>query len=215
MPSPLRLLTVPCLAWALFACDAEFEDLRAESARGPVGPATADDATGDGAGDPGAPADGEPDRPVGAVDGDPDPGADGTGTDGDGPDGDGPGDDGPTDPDADTVVARGTWETRSNYVAGGSAELVMRADGGYEMRLSDDFETARLPGPVLVISSRGAIGGALSADAGDFELARLERLTGAQIHDIPSDPGDRRVAWIYCKPFGVEVARAFLEPVED
>ncbi|MFN3200597.1 MAG: hypothetical protein ACE366_19515 [Bradymonadia bacterium] len=181
----------PMMAMAVCAlsagCDASFEDLRSAEERAPVTPES-----------PPAP---QADPPGESL-------AEGPG---EGSEGEGGEDETPAE---DIVVARGTWEGRSDYAAGGEVLLIQRADGNYEFELSDDFRTADLPGPTLVISSRESLGSSLSAAAGDIEITRLDRVTGAQIHEIPTDPEGRRVAWVYCKPFGIEMARAILEEVE-
>jgi hypothetical protein len=109
-----------------------------------------------------------------------------------------------------TVYARGAFSGRSDYQGVGQAELVRRGDV-IELRFSDDFATSAVPGPVVVLSSRPDMGSAIRGDLGDVELGVLKSTSGAQTYPLPGGDEGRRYAWIYCKPFGVEVARAQME----
>ena len=108
------------------------------------------------------------------------------------------------------VLATGTWEGRSSYSATGSATLV-QVGTAVELRLSNDFAVSAVPGPVVVLSSRDRIGGALDAAAGDVRVANLAENSGAQNYPLAGGDGGQRFAWVYCEPFGVEVARAALQ----
>jgi hypothetical protein len=115
------------------------------------------------------------------------------------------------DAGADPVVfARGDFAGRSGYQGAGRAELVRRGDV-IELRFSDDFATSAVPGPVVVLSNRAEMGSAIRTDQGDVELGVLQATSGAQTYAVPDGDGGRRYAWVYCKPFGVEVARAMME----
>ena len=67
------------------------------------------------------------------------------------------------------------------------------------------------PGPVVLLSSRPDIGTAIDSSA-DLHLGELKATSGAQSYALPAggDKG-RPYVWIYCEPFGVEVARAQLK----
>ena len=79
------------------------------------------------------------------------------------------------------------------------------------MRFSADFSVSGVPGPVVVLSRRPSIGTGIDASAGDVELGPQAARRGAQTYPVPAGADDRRFVWIYCKPFGIEVARAALE----
>jgi hypothetical protein len=106
-------------------------------------------------------------------------------------------------------IARGPWEGRGGYSAEGTAELVVDDSGGLTLRFSDDFSVSSVPGPVVLLSSRAAIGTAIDP-ATDLHLGTLQAEGGAQTYTLPAPAEDRRVAWIYCEPFGIEVGRATL-----
>ena len=110
------------------------------------------------------------------------------------------------------TVARGTWSGRSDYRASGTAELVLDASGSYRLEFSSDFSSSGVPGPVVVLSRRDVLGNRLDPSQ-DLELGALRSPTGGQSYDVPPGGDDRMWAWVFCKPFGVEVARARLEAV--
>lgn len=108
-----------------------------------------------------------------------------------------------------TVLARGTWVGRADYRASGSVELIRRADGALELRLGADFSVSGVPGPVVVLSRREALGRRLDPSQ-DLELGPLTANAGAQTYAAPAGADDRGFAWVFCKPFGLEVGRAEL-----
>jgi len=79
---------------------------------------------------------------------------------------------GPFDQGAPTevVVRRGVWEN-AGYAVRGTSEIVRLPDGSFEIRMSDDFVAANLPGPTLRLdfpaseAESGAILRRLCADA--------------------------------------------------
>ena len=117
---------------------------------------------------------------------------------------------GPTQGD-DDVLKVGDWTGRSDYSASGQASVVRLANGQLELRFSDDFRVDRVPGPVVLLSTRETLGRRLDPGAGDVELGRLQTERGAQTYQLPADVEDRTFAWVYCLPFGLEVARVSLE----
>ena len=106
------------------------------------------------------------------------------------------------------VVSIGTWGGRSDYDAAGTATIVRGDDGSLELQLSDDFVVDRVPGPVVVLSYRSSIGRRIAPSEGDVEIGRLVSNSGAQTYPLPEGVDDRPFVWVYCKPFGIEVARA-------
>lgn len=186
-----RLLWACLAALAFGACDAGFEDLRPEAVKaaqrggGPVDAAA-----------PGLDA---------AVGG----GADG----GASPDDAGAGRQDAAPPAEEMILAEGPWMP-SDYPATGASQLVRLADGGFALRFSDDFSTSGVPGPVVVLSTREALGSRLDPGAGDLRLGAMSTVRGAQMYRLPGPPGDRRRAFVFCEPFGVEVAHAVLEDVQ-
>lgn len=180
----MRLL--PFALVALFGCDAIYTDLR-----------------------PQAGADGGlPVLDAFTTDADLDPGADASVPDGGSPsDGGTPADAG----DTSGVTLVGTFEGRGGYDAAGTATL--RPSGSeLELVLSDDFASAAVPGPVVVVTSRSAIGTSLTAE--DTVVARLDgdSVRGGNTFAVPlAEAPSPAYAFIYCEPFGVETARAALE----
>lgn len=121
-----------------------------------------------------------------------------------------PGGDGPAADLAGTgaqVLARGTFSGRAGHGAAGSALLVRGADGGVTVQLSADFRVDGVPGPYLYLSSRADLGRSLDAQA-DLQIAALQQLSGAQSYAVPAGAEQQPFLWVWCKPFGVEVARA-------
>ncbi len=111
-----------------------------------------------------------------------------------------------------TVIAQGRFQGRSGYDAAGGVRIESLGGSAYVVVLEDDFESAAVPGPAVVVTARDAIGTALV----DADIL-VTRLTAAQIRGpgrytfdaatLPADP----YVFIYCEPFGVETARAATE----
>lgn len=109
-------------------------------------------------------------------------------------------------------VASGDWTGRSDYRASGTVSLVLEPSGQHLLVMSADFSVSGVPGPVVVLSRRDVLGNRIDPSQ-DIELGTLRSNTGAQSYEVPAGGDDRMWAWIFCKPFGVEVARARLEAV--
>ncbi|MCB9618087.1 MAG: hypothetical protein H6724_01405 [Sandaracinus sp.] len=109
-----------------------------------------------------------------------------------------------------TVVAAGTWEGRGGYDASGGVSLEHLGGDRYALVTSEDFASASVPAPVLLVSDREALGSRLMPS--DVRIATLDasQIRGAQRFEVTlaSVPA---YAWVYCEPFGVETARARLE----
>jgi hypothetical protein len=116
-------------------------------------------------------------------------------------------------PPSERVLARGIWEGRAGHRGEGSVELVEFANGSLELRMGADFLVSGVPGPLVILSTRDALGRNL-VDGDDLQLGRLINSSGAQNYSVPILDDGRRVAWVFCKPYGVEVARALLSEVE-
>ena len=207
MPRMELLLLLSLVVW-LGACDAAFHDLRPEDTPpAPSGDTGAPDpdASTDGGRDVRSETDGEADTTTATSDADtsarPDADADG-------------------EPDTDTtdtndvqggrVVAEGQFRPR-DYDGKGTVELYRLASGSWELRLGEDFQVDNTPGPVVILTTRETMGSDIKPQMGDKELGVLRSNSGADRYAIPDGPGDRRVAFIYCKPFGAEMLRAILE----
>lgn len=115
-----------------------------------------------------------------------------------------------SDAAASGVFARGPFSGRTGHVGRGRAELV-RVGSKVELRFSSDFAASTVPGPVVVLTRRASIGSTISTARGDLSLGTLQAASGAQSYVVSGGDGGRRYAWDYCKPFGVEIARAKLE----
>jgi hypothetical protein len=111
------------------------------------------------------------------------------------------------------TFARGTFEGRDGHSGSGPAELVRLSDGSVELRFGAAFVASGVPGPVVVLSSRDDMGTTIDSALGDLSLGTLISTRGEQSYPVPGDDG-RRVAFVFCKPFGVEVARAILTDVQ-
>jgi hypothetical protein len=118
---------------------------------------------------------------------------------------------GELDAGATALELVGAFQGRGGYDAAGTATLRTSADG-LELIFSDDFASAAVPGPVVVVTGRSSIGTALT-DA-DTLVARLDgdSIAGPNTFAVDLDaPPDPAFVFIYCEPFGVETARAALE----
>ena len=117
------------------------------------------------------------------------------------------------DASAPAPVLVGSFEGRGGYDAAGSVTLAPAEGGGLLLTLSDDFASAAVPGPALVVTSRDRLGTALT-DA-DTLVTRLgaDMIRGPGTFSVPlAAPPEPAWVFVYCEPFGVETARARLEP---
>lgn len=108
-----------------------------------------------------------------------------------------------------SAFARGSFVGRQGHSGSGTGELVAAAGGSVTVQLDANFSVSPVPGPVLVLTTRDALGTRIDAAAGDLEIAALPSPSGAQSYSVASD-GGRRNLFVFCKPFGVEVALAVL-----
>lgn len=112
-------------------------------------------------------------------------------------------------PSTPLLLSSGTFEGRGGYAAAGSVRLEEVAPGEYQVVMSDDFSSAAVPGPVVVVTPRAAIGTRLTSE--DILVITLESSMiagpGTYSFRAPSVPAEGFV-FIYCEPFGVETARA-------
>lgn len=106
------------------------------------------------------------------------------------------------------VAARGGFEGRDGHIGQGTAELVLLEDGSSVVRFDDSFSVSSTPSLTVVLTERDAIGTRIDSSI-DREIAPLRSRTGAQSYGIGMDDG-RRQLFIFCKSFGVEVAKATL-----
>ncbi len=104
---------------------------------------------------------------------------------------------------ASVPLARGSFEGRAGHSGAGTAEL-----SAGELRFAADFAVSAVPGPVVVVTTRDALGTKIDP-ATDLDLGPLRATTGAQSYALADTT--RRYVFVFCKPFGVEVARALLE----
>ncbi len=178
-----RLLFLPWLA--LIGCDAIYTDLRPDSPTD-SGVTAADAAPVDAFVPDGGPGSDAGARDLGPITAD-------AGADAGAPSG---------------VTLVGTFEGRGGYDASGTATLRTR-DDHLELVFSDDFASAAVPGPVVVVTSRSAIGTELTS--ADTIVARLDSssIRGANTFEVDlADPPSPVYVFVYCEPFGVETARA-------
>lgn len=114
-------------------------------------------------------------------------------------------------PGVEETLADGTWQGWTGHQGAGGASLVRRADGRFELRLAADFSSSPVPGPVVVLSHRAGLGSNIDPALGDVNLGTLQAASGAQSYLLSGADGGQRYAWVFCQPFGIEIARALLE----
>ena len=103
------------------------------------------------------------------------------------------------------VVLTGAWRN-AGYAVSGRSDIVQLPDGRFELRMSEDFRAANLPGPALFFSDRDRIGASgIRVDQGDVLIARLDEVEGPLVFSLPAEAVNRRFAWIYCEPFAAEM----------
>lgn len=116
-------------------------------------------------------------------------------------------------PATDETILAGTFSGRGRYSGSGGASIVQRTDGSFELVFADDFSVSSVPGPVVVLSTRASIGSRIDEAQGDINLGVLQRRSGSQSYEISSAALTAQYAWVYCRPYGVEIARAELMEV--
>jgi hypothetical protein len=109
------------------------------------------------------------------------------------------------------TVAEGELRGRAGHLGQGGASLVGYPSGVVELRFDAEFAVSQVSGPVVLLTGRDYIGTSINHDAGDLEIGPLQASAGAQSYFLRND-GDRRNVFIYCKPYGIEVAKALLQP---
>ncbi len=124
---------------------------------------------------------------------------------------------GPGEPDAgplDGVAFAGPFEGRAGYSASGSVSLEDLGEGMVRITLSDDFQTARVPGPVLIVTDRTEIGRSLDRSR-DIIVHRFRssELIGPSVFEVPLVLPATPTVFTYCEPFTVETGRALLSEV--
>jgi hypothetical protein len=109
------------------------------------------------------------------------------------------------------VLAAGAFVGRAGHFGTGEARLSRLADGRLQLDFDDSFAITDVPGPEVLLTARGDLGATVSAD--DLDLGLLVRAEGAQSYTVPLVELDaRRNVFVYCRPFGLEVAKATLQP---
>lgn len=106
------------------------------------------------------------------------------------------------------VLARGDFTGRAGHLGVGGASLVRLMDGRVELRFDALFATSHVQGPVVVLSGRTDLGTML--DPVDQQLGTLRSFDGEQSYPVRGGDRGRRSAFVYCVPYGLEVARALL-----
>jgi hypothetical protein len=118
-------------------------------------------------------------------------------------------------PSDDEVLLQGTFSGRGRYSGGGTASIVQRTDGTFELVFEEDFTVSSVPGPVVVLTTRSSIGSRIDEAQGDINLGVLTMRSGLQSYPITSAALTSRYAWVFCRPYGVEIARAELFEVSE
>jgi hypothetical protein len=116
-------------------------------------------------------------------------------------------------PADDEVILTGTFSGRGRYSGGGGASVVQRTDGTFELVFADDFTVSSVPGPVVVLSTRASLGSRIDEAQGDINLGVLMSRSGMQSYPVSAAALSAQYAWVFCRPFGVEIARAELMEV--
>ncbi|MEM8790739.1 MAG: DM13 domain-containing protein [Pseudomonadota bacterium] len=98
----------------------------------------------------------------------------------------------------------GSFKGLSNHVTKGSVEVV-KADGGWEIHLKDDFWFDGAPDPRVGFGNDGSF-----VDPTDFEPLREN--AGAQVYKVPAniDPTQFNEVYIWCRKFSVPLGVAAL-----
>ena len=108
----------------------------------------------------------------------------------------------------EVVISTGTFGGLNGYNAAGSATIVRLGDGSHELRLSNDYSSAGVPGPVVVLTTRDTLGNSgVQPAMGDVNLGDVGT-SGAHTFPIPAGGEAAAYVWIYCFPFTVDTARA-------
>ncbi len=128
------------------------------------------------------------------------------------PDAGNPGDAGTGMNDAsgtEVVVLQGILSGLNSYNATGTVSVVRLGDGvTHELRFSSDFNSAGVPGPVVVLTQRDVLGnGGIMEAQGDVNLG-ASATSGAQTFVLPPGAESPNYVWVYCLPFTVDTARA-------
>jgi hypothetical protein len=108
-----------------------------------------------------------------------------------------------------TKLLEGTCEGR-NHACKGNAALFRTDTGAVELRLASNFQVVDIPGGFVYLSARDALGSGSTAIRPETEsdLGALARFSGAQNYSVAQGQDDGKTyAWIWCRPYAVEVAR--------
>jgi len=99
----------------------------------------------------------------------------------------------------------GSFTGASNHVTTGGVSVV-RTDGGWEVRLAEDFDFDGAPDPRI-----GFGNGQKFAEGTDFEP--LKANSGAQVYRVPEgiDPEDFDTVVLWCRQFSVPLGYAALD----
>ncbi len=99
----------------------------------------------------------------------------------------------------------GTFTGQSNHVTTGGVSVV-QTDGGWEIRLAEDFEFDGAPDPRIAFGNDGTF-----AEGTDFEA--LQSNTGAQTYSVPAeiDPANFDTVVLWCRQFSVPLGYAPIE----
>lgn len=108
------------------------------------------------------------------------------------------------------TLGEGTFSGRQGHAGSGGATLVRDASGVDRVVLGDDFVVTDVPGPVVLLTTRTTIGTSITSE--DAQLGVLASATGTSTYAVPGGSQCRRNVFMYCKPFGTEVAFAPLSP---
>lgn len=96
----------------------------------------------------------------------------------------------------------GSFTGASNHETSGTVQVV-QTDGGWEVRLGEDFTFDGAPDPYVGFGASGAF----AADT-DFEILRAN--SGAQVYMVPAgiDPAAYDEVYIWCRKFSVPLGVA-------
>ena len=111
------------------------------------------------------------------------------------------------------AAGSGTFIGRAGHLGSGSVALLdYPAQDLIELRFGADFFCSDVPGPVVVLTARDDLGTSLDALAGDLEIATLKSTSGAQSYFLRGSDvvASRDNVFVFCKPYGLEVAKAAL-----
>lgn len=109
-----------------------------------------------------------------------------------------------------TKLLEGPCTGRAGHGCSGNAALFQTESGAIELRFANNFQVVDIPGGFVYLSQRTDLGSGSTAinSQTDVDLGALARFAGQQNYAIAQgQEANRTYAWIWCRPYSVEVGR--------